>query len=801
MLIFKMMKKLVFVAFVLLGLEAFSSNILTQTVRGVVIDKNTKMTLPGANVILLGTDPLRGAMTDEQGRFKFESVEIGRVSLKVSFLGYNDVVLSNLNLQVGKELVLNIEMEELAVNVEAVVVTAKSDKSTPMNKLATVSARTFTVEETERYAGSRNDVARMAANYAGVMGVDDGRNDIIIRGNSPMGLLWRLEGVDIPNPNHWGATGTTGGPVNMLNNNLLENSDFMTSAFAPEYGNAVSGVFDLKMRSGNNEKYEFLGQVGFNGFELGAEGPISKSNGSSFLINYRYSTMGVFEKMGMDLGTTGTPYYQDLSFKLNFPKTPIGSISLFGLGGISDIQLWDSKRDTLKEKIDFYGGEGFDLTNGSDMGVVGITSSNIIDENTYVKTTVSLMGHQFKTVLDSLSKDFSQKYPHYRNDFVDNTLSISSFVNKRFNSKNTVKAGFYLKRLGFDYVDSLYVDSLSQFVDIRNDNGNTWLVQPFVQWQYKPTNQVTINSGIHYMHLFMNNSWSVEPRIGVRWQFAPKHSISVGYGLHSQTVPIATALSRVRLSDGTYDQPNKDLDLIKSHHFVAGYDWRIAQFTRAKIEAYYQNIFDAAIDAKESSAYSILNEGANFGVFSPDYMKSAGTGYNYGVEITLERFLNKGYYFLLTASLFDSKYKGSDGLTHNTAFSSNYVVNGLIGKEFVFGNAKSLKSLGFDIKAVYSGGKRATPWYAVYNSTTQKYEKEYYDNQAFDLRLRDYFKTDLSIRFKLNKFGFTQEWVIEVTNLLNNKNIYNEKFNTRTGEGSFTNQLGRMIIPQYRITF
>ncbi|HOU74080.1 MAG TPA: carboxypeptidase-like regulatory domain-containing protein, partial [Tenuifilum sp.] len=202
------MKKLFLITFVLIGFEAFSTNILTQTVRGVVIDKNTKMTLPGANVILLDSDPLRGVMTDEQGRFKFESVEIGRVSLKVSFLGYNDVVLSNLNLQVGKELVLNIEMEELAVNVEAVVVTAKSDKSTPMNKLATVSARTFTVEETERYAGSRNDVARMAANYAGVMGVDDSRNDIIIRGNSPMGLLWRLEGVDIPNPNHWGATGT-----------------------------------------------------------------------------------------------------------------------------------------------------------------------------------------------------------------------------------------------------------------------------------------------------------------------------------------------------------------------------------------------------------------------------------------------------------------------------------------------------------------------------------------------------------------------------------------------------------------
>jgi hypothetical protein len=292
--------------------------------------------------------------------------------------------------------------------------------------------------------------------------------------------------------------------------------------------------------------------------------------------------------MGMDLGTTGIPYYQDLSFKLNFPKTPIGTVSVFGLGGISDIKLWDSKRDTLKDKLDLYGGEGFDVTNGSDMGVLGINDSYIIDENTYIKSSVAFMAHQFQTVVDSLSKDLSTKYPHYRNDFVDNTLFISSFINKRFNSKNTIKAGFYLKRLGFNYIDSVYVDSLSQFVDIRNDDGSTWLLQPYIQWQYKPTNQITVNSGVHYMHLFLNNSWSVEPRIGVRWQFASKQAISVGYGLHSQAVPVATALSRVRLSDGSYIQPNKNLDLIKSHHFVIGYDWRINQSARVKIETYYQ---------------------------------------------------------------------------------------------------------------------------------------------------------------------------------------------------------------------
>lgn len=169
----------------------------------------------------------------------------------------------------------------------------------------------------------------MAANFAGVSIVDDSRNDIIIRGNSPIGLLWRLDGVEVPNLNHFSAAGTTGGPVSMINNNLLANSDFFTSAFPAEYGNAMSGVFDLKMRNGNNQKREYVGQIGFNGFELGAEGPFKKGEGS-YIVNYRYSVLGLMSKIGMKSGTgDATPYYQDLSFKINLPRTKIGKLSLF----------------------------------------------------------------------------------------------------------------------------------------------------------------------------------------------------------------------------------------------------------------------------------------------------------------------------------------------------------------------------------------------------------------------------------------------------------------------------------------
>ncbi|HCT31424.1 MAG TPA: TonB-dependent receptor [Bacteroidales bacterium] len=795
------MRKYFTLLLVLLGLNVYSTPI-TQTVRGVIIDKLTKTPIPGANVVILNTNPLKGTTTDDLGRFKIDEVEIGRINVRITFVGYYEISLTNVNLQSGKELVLNIEMEEQVVMGEEIVVKARVDKTTTLNKLSIVSARGFTIEETERYAGSRNDVARMASNYAGVVGNNDSRNDIIIRGNSPSGLLWKLDGIDIPNPNHFGASGTTGGPVSMLNNTLLDNSDFFTGAFPAEYGNAIAGVFDLKMRSGNNEKFEFLGQVGFNGFELGAEGPISKKNGSSFLVNYRYSTLGVMDKMGMDFGTSGIPYYQDLSFKINMPRTAIGSISIFGLGGISDIKLWDSKKDTADKKIDFYGGEGFDLTNGSDMGVIGINHTYIFNDKTYLKSSISASAHRFTTVIDSLTPKTTIKNPWYRNDFIDLKFIYSTFLNRKINNRHSIKVGIDLNNLRFNYVDSVYKLLDGEFKTIRNIDGSTWLIQPYAQWQYKISNSVTFNAGTHLTYLELNKKSLFEPRLGVRWKAGSRSAFSLGYGLHSQVVPLQVLFSLAKRNDGTYVSPNKNLDLIRSHHLVLGYDYRINEFTRLKAEIYYQRISKAAVNRAKESSYSILNEGADFGVWAPDSLESTGTGQNYGIELTLEHFLNKGFYFLITTSIFDSRYKGSNNIENSTAFNNNFIVNGLIGKEFKFNSksGKSTKSLSIDIKTTYAGGKRETAWKAILMPDNQYYQ-DFDDNKAYSIKLKDYFRTDFRIAFKLNKSGFTQEWGIEITNLFDNRNVYSNKFNKLTGQGSNTYQLGFMLVPQYRIIF
>ena len=310
--------RLIIILLILFSVSVSGQTHFTQTVRGKIIDIESQSPIPGVMVMIADSEPQIVSVSNEAGIFRLENVPVGRITVRAMLIGYDFAEFRDIELKSGKEMVLTIEMTEKVEDIDEVVVTANR-KDKPINEMASVSARSFTVEETERYAGTWLDPARMAANYAGVMAVGDQRNDIIIRGNSPLGLLWKLEGVSIPNPNHFGTLGTTGGPISILNNNLLDNSDFFTGAFPAEYGNALSGVFDLKLRKGNNENYEFTAQAGMNGLEFGAEGPFSKKSKGSYLFNYRYSTLAIFDYLDIHFGVSGVPEFQDLSYKVNLP--------------------------------------------------------------------------------------------------------------------------------------------------------------------------------------------------------------------------------------------------------------------------------------------------------------------------------------------------------------------------------------------------------------------------------------------------------------------------------------------------
>jgi hypothetical protein len=366
----------------------------TQTIRGKIVDEVSKAPLIGVNVIVLdaiNNGQALGSTTDVEGDFKIANVPLGRQTLKVSYVGYDEQILPNIIVTAGKEVVLTLGLTENVTQLNEVVVTAdvRDDKTATVNELASVSARSFDINETKRYAGSLGDPSRMAANFAGVVGGNDSRNDIVVRGNSPLGVLWQIEGLNVPNPNHFGATTATGGPVSMLNNNNIDKSDFMTSAFPAQYGNAIASAFDIRLRDGNNQKREYVGQIGFNGFEFGAEGPFKKGGKASYVINYRYSTLGLFDAIGLSFaGESNIPKYQDLNFKLSIPTKGNGKWTAFGVLGRSSIDLLGSdikQEDLESNKSDLYGDENLDQFPRYQNYISGLSFEKSISPKTSIK--------------------------------------------------------------------------------------------------------------------------------------------------------------------------------------------------------------------------------------------------------------------------------------------------------------------------------------------------------------------------------------------------------------------------------
>ncbi len=767
----------------------------TQTISGTIVDAVTGYPLIGANVILVGSDPLVGTITDLNGNFILKDVPLGRQGLEVSYIGYHKKILPNLLLVSGKQVSVEIRLEEKAIEMDEVVVKAGRGKDQALNEMAAVSARTFSVEETERFAGSLGDPARMVANYAGVSTQNDSRNDIIIRGNSPMGVLWRLEDVEIPNPNHFGALGTTGGPVSMVNNNLLANSDFLTGAFPAEFGNATAGAFDLNMRSGNRNRTEFTGQIGFGGFEAGVEGPMfSLGNGqkATYLANFRYSTLEVMKLLGLNFGTgEAIPQYKDLTFMVDLPGSGLGRFKVFGLMGNSYIELGRETSDTTANS---YNTQGTATNFGSGLGVIGMSHTYYFNDKTRIKSTLSWQRTKSSTILDSLRREV--EIPFLRSWQQEAKLSFSTQFRQKIDARNNYSFGLVMDRYHIDYTDSLNHPAYGEFITRADVSGGMVLLRAYGQYQHKFGDRLTGYIGLHNQYFGLNNEIAVEPRGGLEWRFSPRQSLNLGFGLHSQIQSKVVYYTETydSISD-SYHRTNENLGYTRSSHFVLGYNRSLNSDFHIRLETYYQHLY--RLPVKESfPEFSMANMGDFFGIPLVDSLENKGTGRNYGIELTVEKFLSKGYYFLFTASLFDSKYRGADGVLRNTAFNGNYVFNLLGGYERKLGQ-KFLLTL--DLKTVWAGGRRYVPIDLEASIESGSEERDW--SRAYESRYNDYFRTDLRIGLKVNGKRASQEWAIDLQNLTGFRSIFMEGYDSGNQEIYTVYQQGFVPMFLYRIQF
>lgn len=761
------------------------SQSFVQSVRGLVSDKETQAPLIGATVVITGTKPLLGASTDLTGSFKISNVPLGRYNIQISYIGYDPAIVPEVLVTSGKEVVINTGLKQSVNQMNGVTVRAYMRKDIPLNSMASISARSFSVEETRRYAGGVDDPARMASAYAGITSGNLQDNAIVIRGNSPKGVSWRLEGVDIPNPNHFpGANMTGGGIVTVFSSQMLTNSDFYTGAFPAEYGNALAGVFDMKFRTGNSEKREHTFQLGVLGIDIASEGPFRKGGKATYLFNYRYSTLGLLHTLLP--ANSELPIYQDLSFKLNFPNK-YGSISVWGIGALDKMkgpQISDSSRWENENSRSF-------LDWQLSMGTAGINNKLFLGTQTYINTTVAASG----TLNQMEMKRFDNNIIATPNWFlVDNSGKIvfSTYINHKFSKRNTLKTGFNFHALFYNLDLNSTINNVPEtFQNFVKEAGYSSFSEFYIQSKYDFTENLSITSGINTNYFALNSDFSIDPRFSIKWQIVPKHSLSFGFGKHSQLEELKVYLVH-RNINGNLVYPNRDLSLSQSLHYVAGYDWQITNNMRLKIEPYYQYLYN--IPGKPGSSYSLINFTQDW-TFT-DSLANNSKGQNFGIDFTLERFLNDGYYFLITTSIFKSIYRGDDGIWRNTKFNKGYVANILFGKEF---NLRNNKLLGLNGRFSYTGGDRNSP---VLIAESIHDKTIYYDEtKAFEIQTPATKYLDLTLTYRINKSKHSSVWALQVKNVLGSRNYDGYSFNYKTR--TIENKGYVVIIPvlSYKIEF
>lgn len=754
-----------------------------QTLKGKIVDRDSKQPLPGATVAIVNTQPLIGGSTDADGKYRIEKIPVGRHTIRISFMGYEPYEVKEFMIGSGKEAELNIELKESVSQLNAVEIKATTNKEKPLNSMAMVSARQLSVEEASRYAGSLDDPSRLASSFAGVAG-NFSSNGIVIRGNAPRGLQWRMEGADIPNPNHFAdVTAFGAGAFTALSSQMMANSDFFTGAFPAEYGNALSGIFDLHLRNGNTDKHEHTFQIGTLGIDLSSEGPFKKGKNSSYLFNYRYSTFALLSALLPE--DAGGIKYQDLCFKLNFPTQKAGTFSVWGISAL-DKSGQKSEKEISKWK---YFQDKEEITNKSGMGAGGVQHKISLSKKSYLSSSISFSGNYLKWDQDRMDSLLILR-PTQR---IENTLykvSLSSTLNYKFNARHTNRTGFTVSSqhysIHIDHSDDAY-HPLSGMV---NEKNNSQLLQFFTQSKYALSDNFSFLAGIHTQYFALSEAWSIEPRVNMQWQINALQNISLGYGLHGQTELLPFYL--IHLPDGS--QPNKNLGFTKSHHIVLGYENQLNENLRIKVEPYVQFLFDVPVIP--NSSFSLQNIEQDW--FVQDSLVAKGKGRNMGIDITIERFLNKGYYFLLTGTIFQSRYKADDRIERPSRFDKGFVVNFLAGKEWKVGkNKQNILSLNF--RAGYHGGDRLSPVDVA--ASQLKQEVVYDETRAFSDRKPDAFVADITCQYRINKKNHASVWSLQIVNVTGTEEFYGYRINLKTGLPE--PQRERLILPNisYKIEF
>lgn len=771
----------------------------TQTIRGNVRDVETERSLGGASLSLEDASQVYTAIADENGTFRMTKVPVGRYHLTVRYVGYETLTIAEILVESGKEQVIEVRMRPGAETLAETVVKGIR----PENTLTSI--QQISAEQILRFPATYLDPARLLTSYPGIINTNDQANNISVRGNSPNGMIWRLEGVEVVNPNHLSNAGTigdrptsTGGGVNILSAQLLGSTRFLSGAFSPEYGNTLAGILDMRFRTGNNEKHEFTAQTGLIGIDLAAEGPLSKKKGSSYLVNYRYSFTGLLGLMGISFGGEDIRF-QDLSFNLTQPLKKGGKLTFFGMAGTSsnDFKAPDDPAERLEDK------DRYNIYFSSRMLATGVTFIQPVGDRLVFKVS-AVASANTNNRFQSPAEGVNFSFPAYVRDRSTNgRATIHPSLTYRFSDRRRLQAGLYFTRwygsLGLWKSQTAFTPPPRQG-RIQEGVLWSWLIQPYVNYQWSPNENLLLNAGLHSnVFTYNSKSVSVEPRLSLRFQPNAMNTMTFAYGLHSQTQQPVVYLAQNTDPFSSKSINNSSLGFSKAHHLVAGYTYNIDEITSVKAEAYYQSLIEVPVARDPGVVWSAINLiDVNEFAEKPEALTNEGKGRNMGLELTFQRFLNKGYFLLLTGSLYDSKFQALDGVWRDTRFNGHHTINLTGGKEYSHLKFGSTRTWGINGKIAQLGGFRDRPINVV---ASKQAGTTVYAGNDFSVRLPDYFRVDLRVYWRKSRPKYSRMLSLDLMNVTNAHNAAYSYFDALKGDVVRKYQLGLLPILNYRWEF
>lgn len=754
---------------ILVFISSFAYGQSYQNVRGTIKESFTERVIEGVIVkLLVDNSTYKQTVSDAKGNFIFTDVQIGFYDILYTHISYKSFIQPSITVTVSKETVLNTVMESRAKELEEVEVNFDKERGIPNNEMANSSVFSIHPNDARRLAGGLDDPIRVTGTLPGVTAATNfSANFVSIRGNSPRSLKYQMEGVELPNPTHFARIGSSGGTFTIFSMQLMDKSDFYTGAFSAQFGDALGGVFDVKFKKGNSKQHEMTFQIGSLGVEFGSEGPLSKKNNSSYVLNYRYATVGLAR-----IGNPSQPTYQDLAFNIDIPLAKSkGKLQFFAIAGTSD-----RTRSALKDSSEWK--ESLDRTTlylASTTATMGGVYKKYIGSKSVLKATVVGSYSKQSDNKDYVQNDFSiinQKINEYTSTPITGALSFKH----KFGIKHSNITGLSYNTTGHNWKAEKYSFNQNKQIVLMDGTGRSDILKAYTQSKFSLTEKFNILAGVHFLKYNVTNQQTVEPRLSLNYQLNSKHSLSLSSGMHSQVENYATYLYEETDLNGDVINPNKNLGLSKAIHYILGYRGKVFTNHRLRIEAYFQQLYDVPVDSLTFSTINIEE------LSDLRTLTNSGTGQNYGVDVGFERYTDNGLYYIFNSSVWRSLYKAGDGVQRSSAFDNNYNLRFIVGKEYKLRASKNKK--GIDRYRAFSwngslnilGGQTYTPL----DFANSKIEQEtiYDESLAYTEKGKTLLFLDFNFSYTINKKKRKTVWAIQVKNLLNNGNALYREYDT-----------------------